>query len=134
MSISSRAPCARRCIDALDLLALDLLAQGAKARRLLAEFAQQSRHQRGGMRFQCRGIVVERAQGRGFGQRRTLNAFNQKPGANGVALYTPSWGAATPAQPGAVSAVPPRAGSGAAGSSMSTSGSTTNGVAPAAST
>jgi hypothetical protein len=42
---------------------------------------------------------------RGFGQRRTLNSFNQRPGANGIALYTPAWGRATPAEPGAVTAV-----------------------------
>ena len=39
---------------------------------------------------------------RGFGQRRTLNAFNQRPGPNGIALYTPAWGRSTPAEPGAV--------------------------------
>jgi hypothetical protein len=42
---------------------------------------------------------------RGFGQRRTLNTFNQRPGPNGIALYTPAWGRATPAEPGAVTAV-----------------------------
>ena len=42
---------------------------------------------------------------RGFGQRRPLTAFNQVPAANGIALYTPSWGPATPAQPGSVEAV-----------------------------
>jgi hypothetical protein len=42
---------------------------------------------------------------RGFGQRRTLNAFNQAPGPNGIALFTRSWGTSTPALPGAVSAV-----------------------------
>jgi hypothetical protein len=42
---------------------------------------------------------------RGFGQRRSLTAFNQVPAANGIALYTPSWGRATPAQPGSVEAV-----------------------------
>ncbi len=42
---------------------------------------------------------------RGFGQRRTLNAFNQRPGPNGIALYTPAWGRSTPAEPGAVTAV-----------------------------
>jgi hypothetical protein len=42
---------------------------------------------------------------RGFGQRRTLNGFNQPPGPNGIALYTPTWGRAVPAQPGAVTAV-----------------------------
>jgi hypothetical protein len=41
----------------------------------------------------------------GFGQRRTLTAFNQPPGPNGIALYTPAWGRATPDQPGAVTAV-----------------------------
>jgi len=42
---------------------------------------------------------------RGFGQRRPLNEFNQVPGANGVALYTPEWGRTTPVQPGAAEAV-----------------------------
>jgi Phosphodiester glycosidase/FlgD Ig-like domain len=42
---------------------------------------------------------------RGSGQRRPLNAFNQVPGANGIALYTPAWGRTTPVQPGSVEAV-----------------------------
>jgi hypothetical protein len=42
---------------------------------------------------------------RGFGQRRPLNEFNQIPGANAVALYTPEWGRTTPVQPGAVEVV-----------------------------
>jgi hypothetical protein len=42
---------------------------------------------------------------RGFGQRRTLNAFNQAPGPNGIALFTPEYGRTTPAQSGAVAAV-----------------------------
>ncbi len=42
---------------------------------------------------------------RGFGQRRPLTAFNQTPAANGIALYTPTWGRTTPAQPGSVEAV-----------------------------
>jgi hypothetical protein len=42
---------------------------------------------------------------RGFGQRRPLTAFNQVPDKNGVALYTPAWGRATPVQPGSVEAV-----------------------------
>ncbi|MHB1242176.1 MAG: phosphodiester glycosidase family protein [Gaiellaceae bacterium] len=42
---------------------------------------------------------------RGLGQRRTLNDLNQAPGPNGISLFTPSYGAATPAQPGTVEAV-----------------------------
>ena len=42
---------------------------------------------------------------RGTGQRRAINALNQLPGANGIALFTPSYGAATPVQPGVVEAV-----------------------------
>jgi hypothetical protein len=42
---------------------------------------------------------------RGFGQRRPLDEFNQQPGANGIALYTPTWGRTTPVQAGAVEAV-----------------------------
>ena len=41
----------------------------------------------------------------GFGQRRSVTAFNQPPGPNGIALYTPAWGRTTPSQPGAVTAV-----------------------------
>jgi phosphodiester glycosidase/flagellar hook capping protein FlgD len=37
---------------------------------------------------------------KGTGQRRPLNAFNQKPGTNGISLYTPAWGSTTPALPG----------------------------------
>ena len=37
---------------------------------------------------------------RGLGQRRTLNDLNQSPGANGISLFTPTYGSATPAQPG----------------------------------
>ena len=37
---------------------------------------------------------------RGLGQRRTLNDVNQVPGANGVSLFTQSYGATTPAQAG----------------------------------
>jgi len=33
---------------------------------------------------------------RGAGQRRTLNELNKPPGPNGIALFTPDWGAATP--------------------------------------
>jgi hypothetical protein len=33
---------------------------------------------------------------KGTGQRRPLNGFNQKPGPNGISLYTPAWGPATP--------------------------------------
>ena len=41
----------------------------------------------------------------GLGQRRTLNDLNQLPGPNGVSLFTPSYGPATPVQPGVVEAV-----------------------------
>ncbi len=37
---------------------------------------------------------------RGLGQRRTLNDLNQSPGPNGISLFTPTYGPATPAQPG----------------------------------
>lgn len=42
---------------------------------------------------------------RGLGQRRTLNDLNQAPGPNGISLFTPSYGAATPSQPGTVELV-----------------------------
>lgn len=42
---------------------------------------------------------------RGLGQRRALNDFNQAPGPNGVSLFTPAYGPATPVQPGTVEAV-----------------------------
>lgn len=42
---------------------------------------------------------------RGLGQRRTLNDVNQSPGPNGISLFTPSYGPATPVQPGTVEAV-----------------------------
>ena len=42
---------------------------------------------------------------RGLGQRRTLNDLNQSPGTNGVSLFTPSYGPATPAQSGVTEAV-----------------------------
>jgi hypothetical protein len=42
---------------------------------------------------------------RGLGQRRPLTAFNQPPGANGVALYTTAWGKPTPVQTGTVEVV-----------------------------
>jgi hypothetical protein len=42
---------------------------------------------------------------RGLGQRRTLNDVNQVPGPNGVSLFTPSFGAATPAQAGTTEVV-----------------------------
>ncbi|HWN22953.1 MAG TPA: phosphodiester glycosidase family protein [Gaiellaceae bacterium] len=42
---------------------------------------------------------------KGLGQRRSVNDVNQLPGANGIALFTPSYGSATPAQSGAVTAV-----------------------------
>ena len=42
---------------------------------------------------------------RGLGQRRTLNDMNQSPGPNGISLFTPAYGPATPPQSGAVEAV-----------------------------
>lgn len=41
---------------------------------------------------------------RGTGQRRPLD-LNQSPTTNGISLFTPTWGPATPAQPGTVEAV-----------------------------
>ncbi len=38
---------------------------------------------------------------RGAGQRRALNFLNKAPGTNGISLFTPDWGAATPRVPGA---------------------------------
>ncbi|MFN2467580.1 MAG: phosphodiester glycosidase family protein [Gaiellaceae bacterium] len=47
----------------------------------------------------------------GSGQRRPLLAINAPPGANGISLYTPVWGATTPTAPGAqevvISPLPP---------------------------
>jgi hypothetical protein len=42
---------------------------------------------------------------KGLGQRRALSDMNQLPGENGISLFTPSYGPATPAQAGAVAAV-----------------------------
>jgi Phosphodiester glycosidase len=42
---------------------------------------------------------------RGLGQRRALTDMNQAPGGNAVSLFTPAYGAVTPALPGAVEAV-----------------------------
>jgi hypothetical protein len=42
---------------------------------------------------------------RGLGQRRTLNDLNQSPGPNGVSLFTPTYGPATPPQSGVTEAV-----------------------------
>ncbi len=42
---------------------------------------------------------------RGLGQRRTLNDLNQSPGPNGISLFTPTYGPATPVQPGVTEAV-----------------------------
>src|SRR3970282_2138812 len=42
---------------------------------------------------------------RGLGQRRALNTFNERPGANGIALFTADWGRATPRIEGALSMV-----------------------------
>jgi hypothetical protein len=41
----------------------------------------------------------------GRGQRRVLSGVNQPPPRGGVTIYTPSWGATTPASPGALEAV-----------------------------
>ena len=38
---------------------------------------------------------------RGAGQRRALNFLNKVPGTNGISLFTPDWGVATPRVPGA---------------------------------
>jgi hypothetical protein len=55
------------------------------------------------------GIDVRRVEffgtWKGLGQRRSLSDMNQLPGANGISLFTPSYGPATPAQAGAVAAV-----------------------------
>jgi Phosphodiester glycosidase/FlgD Ig-like domain len=42
---------------------------------------------------------------RGTGQRRALNFLNKSPGTNGISLFTPDWGTATPRVPGAFLAV-----------------------------
>ena len=42
---------------------------------------------------------------RGLGQRRAINAYNEAPGANGIALFTSDWGATTPRVPGALSVI-----------------------------
>ena len=42
---------------------------------------------------------------RGLGQRRTLNDLNQTPGPNAFSLFTPSYGATTPAQSGTTEVV-----------------------------
>jgi exopolysaccharide biosynthesis protein len=41
----------------------------------------------------------------GTGGKRSLSTLNEAPPANGAALYTPSWGQATPALPGSVATV-----------------------------
>jgi hypothetical protein len=41
----------------------------------------------------------------GAGVKRTLNTFNEKPPANGIALFTDAWGPTTPAAPGATAAI-----------------------------
>ena len=55
------------------------------------------------------GLDVRRIQffgtWRGLGQRRTLNDLNQAPGPNGISLFTPRYGPATPAQPGVAEVV-----------------------------
>jgi exopolysaccharide biosynthesis protein/flagellar hook assembly protein FlgD len=42
---------------------------------------------------------------RGLGPRRTLSGLNDQAGPNGTVLYTPAWGALTPANPDAIEAV-----------------------------
>jgi hypothetical protein len=42
---------------------------------------------------------------RGTGQRRPVNVYNEAPGPNGIALFTPDWGPATPRVPGAVNVI-----------------------------
>ena len=42
---------------------------------------------------------------RGLGQRRAVNDMNEPPGVNGVSLFTPSYGPATPPLPGTVALV-----------------------------
>ena len=42
---------------------------------------------------------------RGTGQRRSLNFLNKAPGTNGISLFTPDWGSATPRIAGAFTAV-----------------------------
>jgi hypothetical protein len=42
---------------------------------------------------------------RGLGQRRAVNDINQAPGTNGVSLFTPSYGPATPSLPGTAGVV-----------------------------
>src|SRR5215212_1483290 len=42
---------------------------------------------------------------RGLGQRRALNDMNQAPASNGISLFTPSYGPATPVQPGVTEVV-----------------------------
>jgi hypothetical protein len=51
-------------------------------------------------------LVVERVEmlgtWQGSSQRRPLNGLNQRPGPQGVSLFTPAWGSATPAAQGTV--------------------------------
>ncbi len=51
-------------------------------------------------------LVVERVEmlgtWQGVSQRRPLNGLNQRPGPQGVSLFTPAWGSATPAARGTV--------------------------------
>ena len=44
-------------------------------------------------------------QWQGSGPRRALNGLNQRPGAQGISLFTPVWGAATPQASGTVEVV-----------------------------
>ncbi|HWQ22554.1 MAG TPA: phosphodiester glycosidase family protein [Gaiellaceae bacterium] len=46
--------------------------------------------------------IAFRATWRGLGQRRSLNFLNRAPGKNGIALFTPDWGSATPRLSGAL--------------------------------
>ena len=55
------------------------------------------------------GLIVDRVsmlgQWQGSGPRRALNGLNQRPGTQGVSLFTPVWGAATPQASGTVEVV-----------------------------
>lgn len=48
------------------------------------------------------GRVAMLATWQGTGPRRALNDVNGPPGSNGVSLFTPAWGPATPSSPGSV--------------------------------
>ena len=54
-------------------------------------------------------LIIDRVtmlgQWQGSGPRRALNGLNQRPGAQGISLFTPVWGAATPQASGTVEVV-----------------------------